>query len=253
MTLFRQVFGEGQPLIILHGLFGSGDNWLTHARLLSDRYRVFLVDQRNHGRSPHHPDMSYPHMAADVIGLMAEEGLRDVILVGHSMGGKTAMHVAREFPHLLDRLVVVDMGIKAYPPHHDRIFEGLFAAHAETASSRSEVQSRLAPFVDDPATLQFLMKNVYWTEPGKLAWRFNLPVLRNSIQHILAAIPDEPVVHTPTLFMRGALSGYIREEDYRAITAIFPDSVFTVLEGAGHWPHAEVPERFLEELREFID
>jgi esterase len=252
MKLFRQSFGQGQPLIILHGLFGSGDNWLTHAKTLSEKVQVIVVDQRNHGRSPHDPLMSYEAMSADLLDLIAEEGLREVVLVGHSMGGKTAMHFVREHSYLVDKLVVVDMGIRRYPRHHDRIFQGLFAADAPNASSRKEVEERLSPFVDDPATLQFLMKNLYWKEPGKLDWRFNLPALHGSIDCILSEVTSENTVRVPALFMRGGRSGYIAEEDIPAIRSLFPQAEFATIKDVGHWPHAEAPAEFLDVLTRFI-
>ncbi|MFO0362414.1 MAG: alpha/beta fold hydrolase [Flavobacteriales bacterium] len=252
MKLFRQSFGQGQPLIILHGLFGSGDNWLTHAKALSAGFHVIVADQRNHGRSPHDPLMSYEAMSADLLDLIAEEGLRDIILVGHSMGGKTAMHFTREYHYLVDKLVVVDMGIRRYPPHHDRIFQGLFAADVRNAASRKEVGERLSPFVADPATLQFLMKNLYWKESGKLDWRFNLPVLHESIDAILSEISSENPVHVPALFMRGGRSGYIAEGDFPSIRSFFPQAEFATVQDAGHWPHAEAPAEFLDILSRFI-
>jgi len=253
MKLFFSRSGEeGQPILILHGLFGSGDNWHTHARELARTNRVYVVDQRNHGRSPHSPEMSYSSMVADLLDVIASEGLRDVILVGHSMGGKTVMRFAQEHPFLVERMVVVDMGVRQYAPHHDRIFQGLFAVDVDHVPSRKEAESRLAPFVDDPATVQFLMKNVYWVEEGKLAWRFNLPVLFERIADILEEVPLAPKIEVPALFLKGEKSGYITLDEETRIRTILPSAQFVTMKGSGHWPHAEVPELFLSALRHFI-
>lgn len=252
MKLYFQSFGEGRSLIILHGLFGSGDNWLSHARQLSSAFRVIVPDQRNHGRSAHSKEMNYELMASDLLDLIAEEGLRDVTLLGHSMGGKTVMHFAQTYPWLVDRMVVADMGVKAYPPHHDRIFEGLFGVRVEEITSRREAEERLSRYIQDPATLQFLLKNLYWVENGRLAWRFNLQVLFDSIGEILKAVPEEPEVRIPILFMRGGRSEYIRDEDLPGIIKRFPGAEFCTIEGAGHWLHAEAPEEFMNQLAAFL-
>jgi len=252
MKLYFQEVGEGQPLIILHGLFGSGDNWLTHARQLASHFRVIVVDQRNHGRSAHHEEMSYAVMAEDLLELIAALDLRDVIVLGHSMGGKTAMHFAQQHPFLVDRLVVVDMGVREYPPHHDQIFEGLFAVRVNEISSRKEAETRLTPYTDDPATLQFLLKNLYWVETGRLAWRFNLNTLYHSVSSILERVPEETVCPVPALFMKGERSEYIRVEDREEIIRLFPAAVFQEVKGAGHWPHAEAPAEFVRILEEFL-
>jgi pimeloyl-ACP methyl ester carboxylesterase len=177
MKLFHRVLGEGPPLLILHGLFGSSDNWQTHARVFAETHTVYLIDQRNHGHSPHALEMNYDLMAHDLFELMADLGLRDVRLIGHSMGGKTIMRFAQQYGFLIDRMVVADMGVKAYPPHHEQVFQGLFSVDVEHCPTRKEAEERLSAFVSDAGTLQFLLKNLYWKEPGLLDWRFNLSVL----------------------------------------------------------------------------
>jgi pimeloyl-ACP methyl ester carboxylesterase len=253
MKLFINKRGEGKPLIILHGLFGSSDNWQSLAKLWSGKFEVFTVDLRNHGRSPHSEEMNYDLMVEDLLDLFADQGLRDVLLLGHSMGGKVALRFAQEYPGLVARLVVVDMGVKEYKPHHGRIFEGLFHADAEHASSRNEVSDRLAPFVDDPATLQFLLKNLYWKEPGQLAWRFNLPSLFRAQAEVLKEIPENPRVEPPTLFIRGERSGYIVDTDLPNILNRVPNAIFRTIRAAGHWPHAEAPDEFYAVVTEFLD
>lgn len=253
MKLFFNRIGDGPPLLILHGLFGSGDNWLTHARALASRYTVFLVDQRNHGRSPHEYAMNYDLMAADLLELLADQNLRDVALMGHSMGGKTVMRFCQSYPMLVGRLIVVDMGIRRYDPHHDRILEGLQAANPGGAGSRAEVEERLSGYVSDSATLQFLMKNLYRKEGGSFAWRFNLPSLRDHIGNILAALPDFPKIDAPACFIRGELSGYIPDEDFPAIRALVPRADLLTIPAAGHWPHAERPDAFLAAVNQALE
>jgi esterase len=253
IKLFSQTIGSGPPLVIVHGLFGSGDNWMSHAKVLASRYQVFLVDLRNHGHSPHLPEMNFQVMSNDLLEFFAEEGLRDVCLVGHSLGGKVSMCFAQENPFLLSKLVVVDIGVRAYKPHHQHIFNTIGKLDLSAFTSRSELEKVIAPGVGDPATIQFLMKNLYWKEPGKLAWRFNLPVLEANISNMTAAIPSQPIVETETLFIRGENSHYIIDEDIPGISEIVPHSSFVSIPDAGHWVHAEAPELFRSALLSFVD
>ncbi len=251
MKLFFKSFGQGPPLIILHGLFGSCDNWLSHAKEFAQYFTVYIVDQRNHGHSPHSGVMNYDAMADDLEQLIAEQNLRDVFLLGHSMGGKTILRFAQTRSFLIEKMIVADMGIKAYPPHHDIIFKGLFAVDAENCENRKVAEERLKDYVHDESTRQFLLKNLYWAEPGKLAWRFNLPVLHQTMQSIIDAIPHERIV-VPTLFIRGGLSNYILPTDMDAITESVPKASFATMEGDGHWVHAEQPENFRNEVLKYL-
>lgn len=252
MSLYFRKVGSGPPFLILHGLFGSGDNWQTHAKTLSEYFTVYMIDQRNHGHSFHHEEMNYEVMAEDLLNLIADEGLRDITLMGHSMGGKTVMHFAQENEFLIEKLIVVDMGIKGYPPHHDRIFEGLFAVKVEEVSSRKEAEDRLSPYIDEASTLAFLMKNLYWVEPGKLAWRFNLPVLHRHIAEIIAPLKEGNRINIPTLFLKGENSHYIVPADFESIQQRFSQVDIRVINGAGHWPHAEQPTQFMDEIQRFV-
>lgn len=251
MNLFFKTLGEGQPLLILHGLFGSADNWLTHAKNWSAHYQVFLIDQRNHGHSSHTETMSYAHMAEDLFELVASQNLRDIVLLGHSMGGKTAMTFAQEYGFLIEKMIVVDMGIRSYPPHHQTIFEGLLAVDVDHCASRQEAEQRLLPFVPDEGTRQFLLKNLYWREHGKLDWRFNLPVLHREIEHIMVGL-EAKVCPVNTCFIRGGQSNYIRPEDVAGIQHLFPQSQIRTIEQAGHWVHAEAPAAFSEMVLDFL-
>ncbi len=244
MNLYYKELGTGKPLVILHGLFGSLDNWQTHAKRLSDYFRVILVDQRNHGHSNWSNEFSYELLAADLKELTDQLGLKNFYLMGHSMGGKTAMTFVQNFENRVEKLIVVDIGIKQYPMHHKEILLGIHTVSSSDMSSRSEAEKLLIPFVPDFGTRQFLLKNLYWKEKEKLAWRMNVAVLEQQMENILAPIPQKEVF-TPTLFIRGEKSGYILEEDFSELEDVFPDSTIETIENAGHWVHAEKPEEFL--------
>lgn len=250
MKLHHRILGEGQPLVILHGLFGNSDNWQTHAKKLSEYFQVILVDQRNHGHSEWSDDFSYDILAEDLHELITVLDLKRVMLLGHSMGGKTIMRYAQLHPERIDKLIVADMGVKRYPPHHQEILAGLHEIDLNKIKTRSEVETILTPYVPVIGTRQFLMKNLYWKEKDQLAWRMNIPVLEREMDAILVALPDDEVM-IRTLFIRGALSNYILDSDISDLEDQFPDSDVVTIEGAGHWVHAEAPEAFLNTVLEF--
>ena len=251
MLLHYKEIGEGKPLVILHGLFGTSDNWQTHAKKLGEYYRVILVDQRNHGHSPWSEDFTYEHLADDLERLIVHLGIDQFTLIGHSMGGKTAMYYSQKYPTRLEKMVIVDIGIKQYPMHHNEIIKGIKSLDLATISSRSAAEQAMIPFVDSYGVRQFLLKNLYWVEKGKLAWRMNVDVLEREMEEILAPIPNIEV-WTPTLFLRGAMSNYILDEDWDAIEEIFPDATLETIENAGHWVHSEQPDEFIEKVLGFI-
>jgi pimeloyl-ACP methyl ester carboxylesterase len=251
MLLHYKEIGEGKPLVILHGLFGTSDNWQTHAKKLGEYYRVILVDQRNHGHSPWSEDFTYEHLADDLERLIQHLGIDQFTLIGHSMGGKTAMYYSQKYPNRLEKMVIVDIGIKRYPMHHNEIIKGIKSIDLFTIESRSAAEQAMLPFVNSYGVRQFLLKNLYWVEKGKLAWRMNVDVLEREMEEILAPIPTIEV-WTPTLFLRGAMSNYILDEDWDAIEEIFPDATLETIENAGHWVHSEQPEEFIEKVLGFI-
>lgn len=237
-------------MIILHGLFGFSDNWQTHARKLAEYFQVILVDLRNHGRSDWSDEFSYAIMAEDVKELCDDLNLEEIILMGHSMGGKVAMYFASKWENLLEKLVIVDMGIRRYPFHHDHILAGIHAVDLPNISARSQADEKMKPFIESEGIRQFLLKNLYWKEKGKLAWRMNVPVLEKEMDNILSEAPDMEV-STPTLFIRGELSNYVLDEDIPEIENVFIDCEIVTIKGAGHWVHAENPEAFLNVLLSF--
>lgn len=251
MLLHYKEIGEGKPLVILHGLFGTSDNWQTHAKKLGEYYRVILVDQRNHGHSPWSEDFTYEYLADDLERLIIHLGIDQFTLIGHSMGGKTAMYYSQKYPTRLEKMVIVDIGIKQYPMHHNEIIKGIKSLDLATISSRSTAEHAMIPFVDSYGVRQFLLKNLYWVEKGKLAWRMNVDVLEREMEEILAPIPNIEV-WTPTLFLRGAMSNYILDEDWDAIEEIFPDATLETIENTGHWVHSEQPDEFIEKVLGFI-
>ncbi len=252
MKLHYKAIGEGKPLIILHGLFGSGDNWQTLARRYSDEYEVFLVDQRNHGHSPHTEEFSYQLMAEDLAEFVEDQRFDEFAVMGHSMGGKTAMVYAMEFDQGLDQLIIVDMAPKSYPVNHGAIMKGLKKADFTKLSSRKEVIEHMMRYENNQATLQFLAKNLYWIEKGKLAWRFNVDAIDREMMHLVGQ-PVEGESHVQTLFIRGGQSNYILVEDEGLLKTNFPFSTLFSIENAGHWVHAEDPETFYEISRSFLD
>ena len=210
-----------------------------------------MVDQRNHGHSPWSEDFTYEHLADDLERLILHLGIDQFTLIGHSMGGKTAMYYSQKYPNRLEKMVVVDIGIKRYPMHHNEIIKGIKSIDLSTIESRSAAEQAMLPFVDSYGVRQFLLKNLYWIEKGKLAWRMNVDVLEREMEEILAPIPTIEV-WTPTLFLRGAMSNYILDEDWDAIEEVFPDATLETIENAGHWVHSEQPDEFIEKVLGFI-
>lgn len=251
MMLHYRKIGEGEPLFILHGLFGSSDNWQTLAKSYAEDFQVFLVDQRNHGHSFHSDTMDYYSMADDLFELIRDQGFNKVNLMGHSMGGKTVMFFAQEHPELINKMIIVDMGIKRYPPHHQIIFDALLSVDLDKVTSRKDAEDIVKQHISDPSVIQFLLKNLYWGEKDKLAWRFNLDVLFREIDQILEAVPEK-VSQVPSLFLRGGKSNYVLDQDWTMIQNVFPNSKLDTITNAGHWVHAEAPKEFLQKTLEYL-
>ena len=244
--------GEGAPLLILHGYFGMSDNWKSLGTKFSENYQVHLIDQRNHGRSFHTDDFNYELMALDLYNYIKHHQLEKTYLIGHSMGGKTAMLFAVKYPDLIQKLIIVDIAPKQYKPHHDAILKGLNAIDFSTQTSRNSVDERLSEFVPELGVRQFLLKNVYWKEKGQLAFRFNLPSLTKMNSEIGAALPNSTVFNKETLFLKGEKSDYITSKDIPLITNHFPKAISKEVKKAGHWLHAENPQDFYNFVIHFI-
>lgn len=255
MELAFRTYGEGQPLIILHGLFGQSDNWNSLARKFAEQgLKVFTVDLRNHGLSPHSHLWNYEVMAEDVYELINRYHLQNCILLGHSMGGKTAMYVAQMFPEVLSKLIVADIAPKAYPPHHNEVLKALNSVNFENISTRKEAEAQLNEYIKDFGVKQFLLKNIYWEDSAekKMNWRFNLPVISENYNMILAEVPEITSL-IPTLFLRGSKSNYIDPQtDIACIERRFPNYTLETIENSGHWIHAEQPEAFFKAVMQFI-
>ncbi len=251
MELNFKKTGEGEPLIILHGLFGSLDNWMTLAKKLGAHFEVFILDARNHGQSPHSNEFNYDVMADDLYEFILQHNIIDPIILGHSMGGKTAMQFAMNYPTQLTKLIVADIAPKSYPVHHTAIINGMLAIDLNIINTRKGADKELSKHLDDLSTRQFLLKNLYWESKEKLAWRFNLTIINRDIEIIGQGLENTHTFEKPTLFIRGEKSNYITKKDFKPIKTIFPNSQILTLD-SGHWVHAEKPTEFLEILSSFL-
>ena len=251
MKLHYRKLGNGAPLFILHGLFGSSDNWQTLGKRFAEHFTVYFVDQRNHGHSPHSDEFNYPLMAADFLELIDDLGLEKVNAIGHSMGGKTVIEFAKNNPVRIHKMVVADISHKQYPMHHETILEGMNGLDLSTLKSRGAADKALASYIAEWGVRQFLLKNLYWVEKGQLSWRINLPVLTETIHEIIEEIVFDQI-DCETLFMRGGKSNYILASDFDMIHQKFPNSQIHSIEDSGHWIHAEAPEEFYNTVLNFL-
>jgi pimeloyl-ACP methyl ester carboxylesterase len=251
--LYSKIEGSGKPLLILHGLLGMSDNWKTMGvQFATNGFEVHLLDLRNHGRSFHSEEFSYELMSQDVYDYCKANNLEKVNIIGHSMGGKTAMLFATTYSEMVEKLIIADIGPKFYPQHHQTILEGLNSVDFSKRPSRNEVEEILAKYITDFGTRQFLMKSLYWQEPEQLAFRFNLAVFNKKMDEIGKPLPDNAVFNKPTLFIRGGNSNYILDEDFQNIKLHFPNSKIETIPNVGHWLHAENPKLFYEIANSFL-
>ncbi len=251
--LHSRIEGEGNPLLIIHGFLGMSDNWKSFGSLyVAEGFQTHMLDMRNHGKSFHSDEFSYEVMCQDVLEYCQEYNLHKVSIIGHSMGGKVAMLFATTYPERVEKLIIADIGPKYYAPHHQDILAGLNAVDFTTKPSRIEVEETLFPYIQDFGTRQFLMKNLYWVEPGQLAFRFNLDVFNRKIDQIGTVLPENAHFDKPTLFIRGGNSKYILDTDIPEINKHFPNFELTTIPNVGHWLHAENPKLFFEETARFL-
>jgi esterase len=252
MNLFFRKIGEGQPLLILHGVFGSSDNWFSISKVLAEKgYEVYTIDARNHGQSPRSESFSYDLMADDLFEFIQFNQIKNPIIVGHSMGGKVTMTFAMKYPNSYSKLIIVDIAPKFYPTHHEHIIKGLNAIDLELIKSRNEAEAIAIQYIPNFGERQFLLKNLYRNEEGSFDWRINLPVLSREIYQIGGEIEELRKIDEPVLFMRGSESGYVLDEDMDSIKKTFKNATFKTINGAGHWIQAEKPNEFVEALIDF--
>ena len=253
-VLHSSIIGSGDDhFIILHGFLGMGDNWRTHAKNLSEKeYCVHLVDQRNHGRSFSSDKFDYDVMVNDLLQYLNHHGINQCVVLGHSMGGKTAMAFALNYPDRVQKLIIADIAPKYYAPHHQKILAGLSTLNLEEVSSRKAAAEHLKNFIPEAGTRQFLLKNLYWVSEGKLGLRINVAVLKNAAEAIGAAIQSQKQYHQPTLFLYGENSNYINPMTDTEILKYFPKAEIIEIKGAGHWLHAEKPLLFFKTLTQWL-
>jgi esterase len=249
---FRKI-GSGKPLFILHGLFGSSDNWQTLSKNFAEFFTVYLIDARNHGHSPHSDEFSYALMSDDILELMIDEGLEKVMLLGHSMGGKTAMQFAISHPDKVEKMIVVDIGPKKYPATNQFVVDALDTFDPQNLTSRKEAEALLSHYIAEEGVKQFLLKNLYWDENQKLQWRFNYQSIKDNLNAVGEAtpMPTNPI-DIPVLFLKGEKSDYIFPADIKLMQAMFPNAQLQDIPNAGHWVHADQPRAFVEAALKFL-
>ncbi len=254
MSLNFKSYGEGPPVIILHGLFGMLDNWRSIASTLAENYSVYLLDQRNHGRSPHYPSHTYEDMSVDVAEWMKENEINNAKVIGHSMGGKTAIQLTYDYPDLVDKLIVVDIAPRRYHGGHEAIISALQSVPIDQVQSRSEVESYLSTTISSKGVILFLMKNLSRKKEGGFEWKMNLEVLAEYYtEHIMNAPQYSKSITTPTLFIAGGTSNYITDADRQQISQLFTEVSHEICQGAGHWVHAEKPKELIQTVKNYFN
>jgi pimeloyl-ACP methyl ester carboxylesterase len=254
MKLFYRHYGDGQPVIILHGILGISDNWVTIGRRLAEKFEVFIPDQRNHGQSPHSDTFSYYAMVDDLFEFIEDHQLSKPILIGHSMGGKVAMNFTLEHPHRIDKLIVVDISVRGYSSRrqHLDIMDAMLSIDFDHYSSREEIEKIINKKIKSQAIAGFIMKNLYRIGKNRLAWRLNINSIYKNIENVFSGVDLPYTSEIRTLFIKGGASDYILEEDYRLILQKFPNAEFKTIENASHWVHADTPEELCKSFGDFL-
>jgi len=255
MKLFFRKYGEGQPLIILHGVLGVSDNWVTIGRRLAQKFTVFIPDQRNHGQSPHSDTLNYYVLADDLIEFMEDHQIRNPILIGHSMGGKVAMKIALEYPQRISKLVVIDISPRRYPSRqeHIEIIQAMKEVNFDQVSSREEVDKIIAGKIRSEKIRLFILKNLYRIGRKRFGWRLNIEGIYRNIDAVAEPIDTAFKFDKPCLFIRGENSGYVRDEDIEPIVQFFPHAIVETIHDASHWLHAEKPDELCAILSNFLE
>ncbi|MBR9919672.1 MAG: alpha/beta fold hydrolase [Bacteroidetes bacterium] len=252
MDLNFKTFGQGDPMVILHGLFGTLDNWQTLGKAWADHFSIYLVDQRNHGRSPQLPELNYSLMASDLREFMENNWIHHSHILGHSMGGKTAMQFATSNPDMVDKLIIVDIAPRKYEGGHQTIFEALLDLDPASINNRDEADEALQKRIPEKGIRQFLLKNLTRSKDGGYNWKMNLPVIHQHYPDILDNIHFEQPFEGETLFIRGSKSNYIEDKDLDNIRTFFPNARLETVENAGHWVHAEKPKELKTLVESFL-
>ncbi|PHS06268.1 MAG: alpha/beta hydrolase [Kordia sp.] len=249
--LHSKILGTGQPFLILHGFLGMSDNWKTLGNKYAEDFEVHLIDQRNHGRSFHSEEFSYNLMVDDLKKYIDFHKLEKCILLGHSMGGKTAMQFALTYPEFVQKLIIADIAPKTYPAHHQYILKALSEVDFSIQKSRKEIEFILSKYITEAGVIQFLMKNIYRKEKTELAYRFNLPVLLKKYNEVVITYQSTSKFKKPTLFLKGSNSNYITQDDAITIERNFPEAHIDEISNSGHWLHAEHPQEFYKKTMQF--
>jgi len=253
MTLNFKKLGEGEPLIILHGVFGSLDNWQSIGKSLAENHTVYLVDQRNHGLSFHSDEFNYELMAEDLGELMSSESLNRINILGHSMGGKTAMYFACSHPKEVKKLMVIDIAPKKYPPHHKQIFEGFKSVNLKQVETRKDAEKQMESIISNFGVRQFILKNLKRQTDGSWEWKLNLDAIEKNAENIGAPLPEDFRFEGETLFVAGEKSDYILSSDQPIIRKHFPKAAVETVPEAGHWVHAEKPSELYSLVSQFLN
>ena len=252
MNLHFRALGSGSPLVILHGLLGSLDNWMPVAQKLAAHFSVFLVDLRNHGHSPHAEKFGYDEMAEDLREFLNQQHLEQTHVLGHSMGGKVAMRFAQLHPSMVNKLVVVDIAPRSYPSRYSGLMDAMLAVDLSGFQRRDEVDTALSSTIPDTALRQFLLKNLGRNASGGLFWKPNLKSIRANYDAVRGSFPSHIRCDCPALFIRGEKSNYIQENDVALIHQVFPKAQFETIPGAGHWVHANAPDQVAASVTSFL-
>ena len=252
MELHFEVAGHGEPLVILHGLFGSLENWRPMSKRLAQHFKVFALDQRNHGQSPHSLEMDYLLMARDVRDVLGVHALNDSFVLGHSMGGKTAMQLALSYPGLVRKLVVVDMSPRGDSGRHETMIAGMRSLDLPRYQSRKEIETALATAVPDLSTRQFLLKNVARRPVGGFSWKIGLEEIHQNYSNLTKAIDYTAPFTKPAVFIRGETSDYLTQADWPLILRLFPNAALQNIPRAGHLVHVENPDAFFTSVVNFF-
>ncbi|KPM47137.1 alpha/beta fold hydrolase [Jiulongibacter sediminis] len=252
MNLYFRKLGDGKPLVILHGVFGSSDNLYTVSKKLAEKnLAVYTLDARNHGQSPQSDELTYEAMAADLDEFLTKEDIENPVIMGHSMGGKTVMQYAQHYNNF-EKLIIVDIAPRFYPTHHDHIIAGLNAIPINEINNRKEAEEIFEEYVPSFAERQFILKNIYRTDDGNYAWRINVPVISENIHEVGSEIISDRLIEKPVLFIRGGESSYITDADFKSIQKGYPNAEMVTIEGANHWVHATKPTEFIKAVEDFV-